>query len=62
MEAVVGGVDTHSAVHCAAAVDTMGRLLGVAEYPASADGYERLLNWLRRQGAVQRVGVEGTGA
>ena len=62
MEAVIGGVDTHSAVHCVAAVDSMGRLLGVSEFPASVDGYEQLLNWLRHRGAVQRVGVEGTGA
>ena len=34
MKAIIGGVDTHSAVHCVAAVDSMGRLLGVAGVPA----------------------------
>jgi hypothetical protein len=56
MESVIGGVDTHSAVHCVAAVDTTGRLLGWAEFPASADGYEQLLTWLRHQGVFNAWG------
>ena len=62
METITGGVDTHSAVHCVAAVDSLGRLLGWNEFPASEVGYEELLGWLRRQGDLQSVGVEGTGA
>lgn len=59
---IIGGVDTHAAVHCAAAIDTTGRLLGVAEFPASEVGYRGLLRWLRSHGQLQGVGVEGTGA
>ncbi len=59
---VIGGVDTHSAVHCAAALDTRGRLLGVAEFPASGAGYCELLSWMRGHGTVVSVGVEGSGA
>ncbi|HSH58858.1 MAG TPA: transposase [Acidimicrobiales bacterium] len=59
---VIGGVDTHAATHCAAAIDTTGRLLGVAEFPASDAGYRRLGRWLRSQGELDAVGIEGTGA
>ena len=59
---VIGGVDTHSAVHCVAALDARGRLVGVAEFPASGAGYCQLLSWMRGHGTVVSVGVEGTGA
>ena len=59
---IIGGVDTHTAIHCAAAIDTTGRLVGVAEFPASPAGYTRLTRWLRSHGALLSVGVEGTGA
>jgi transposase len=58
---VVGGVDTHSDTHTAAAVDTAGRLLGDRQFPATAAGYRQLLAWLRSFGALLIVGVEGTG-
>jgi transposase len=59
---IIGGVDTHAAVHCAAAIDTRGRLLGVGEFPATEAGYRRLHRWLESHGEVVAVGVEGTGA
>ena len=59
---VIGGVDTHAATHCAAAIDTTGRLLGVAEFPASDAGYRRLGRWLGSHGQLDAVGIEGTGA
>jgi transposase len=59
---IIGGVDTHAAVHCAAAIDTTGRLLGVGEFPATEAGYRRLHRWLGSRGQVVAVGVEGTGA
>ena len=58
--AVVGGVDTHRDTHTAAAVDSTGRLLGTATFPATRAGYEELWGWLRGLGSVERVGVEGT--
>jgi transposase len=59
---VTGGVDTHKDVHVAAALDELGRLLGVESFPTTAAGYRRLWRWLRSFGDVVAVGVEGTGA
>ena len=59
---IIGGVDTHAATHHAAAIDTRGRLLGIAAFPATNAGYTRLTGWLRSHGHVRSVGVEGTGA
>jgi hypothetical protein len=36
--AVTGGVDTHADTHVAAALDRIGGLLGVEEFPATAAG------------------------
>ncbi|GED88725.1 IS110 family transposase [Streptomyces sp. 6-11-2] len=59
---VTGGVDTHKDTHTAATIDSAGRVLGSAQFPASALGYRMLLAWLRSFGALAMVGVEGTGA
>lgn len=59
---VIGGVDTHGLTHQAAAIDAAGRILGGAEFEASAKGYRELLAWLRDHGKVRSVGVEGTGS
>jgi transposase len=58
---VFGGVDTHGRTHHAAAVDGAGRLLGDAEFPATATGYQQLRTWLSAFGRLIKVGVEGTG-
>ena len=60
--AVTGGVDTHAGSPVAAALDGIGGLLGVQEFPATPDGYARLLAWLRGFGTVHLVGIEGTGS
>ena len=60
--AVTGGVDTHADVHVAAALDSIGGLLGVQEFPATPGGYAGLLGWLGGFGAVCLVGIEGTGS
>lgn len=59
---IIGGVDTHSATHHAAVIDSHGRLLDDAQFPASPAGYAAMLTWLRRKGNLTQVGVEGTGA
>ena len=63
---VVGGVDTHKDTHTAAAIDERGRLLGCEQFPTTPRGYQDLLAWLRghagKNGRLQVVGVEGTGA
>ena len=60
--AVTGGVDTHLDLNVAAALDPVGGLLAVAEFPATAAGHRLLLGWLAGFGPVARVGVEGTGS
>lgn len=59
---ITGGVDTHKDTHTAAALDSTGRCLGNATFPASQGGYVAVLDWLRGFGRIERVGVEGTGA
>jgi transposase len=58
---VTVGVDTHLDQHVAAVIDQAGRLLDTQEFPASTRGYVALVTWAERFGAVERVGVEGTG-
>jgi len=60
--AITGGVDTHAGTHVAAALDSIGGLLGVREFPATAAGYAGLLGWLAGFGTVALVGIEGTGS
>jgi len=60
--AITGGVDTHADVHVAAALDPVGGLLGVQEFPAATAGYAQLLGWLGGFGTVCLVGIEGTGS
>ncbi len=60
---VTGGVDTHSEVHVAAALDSAtGRLLGTESFPTTTAGYHALLAWLGALGEVDGVGVESTGS
>ena len=60
--AITGGVATHADMHVAAALDPIGGLLGVQEFPATAGGYAGLLGWLGGFGTVALVGIEGTGS
>ena len=60
--AITGGVDTHADTHVAAALDPVGGLLGVREFPATAAGYAGLLGWLGGFGTVALIGIEGTGS
>jgi transposase len=59
---VTGGVDTHSDVHVAAAVDHLGGVLGSAQFRTTPAGYRKLLVWLQSFGPLHKVGVEGTGS
>lgn len=44
---VVAGVDAHTDEHHVAVVDAQRRLLGAAAFPTTAEGYARLISWLR---------------
>jgi transposase len=59
---ITGGVDTHADAHVAAALDPLGGLLGVREFPATPAGYADLLGWLAGFGTVGLAGIEGTGS
>jgi transposase len=59
---VTGGVDTHLDLNVAAALDAVGGVLGVAEFPTTVAGHRELLGWLSGFGPVARAGVEGTGS
>ncbi|MBA3282400.1 MAG: transposase [Acidimicrobiia bacterium] len=59
---VVAGVDTHKDSHVVVALDHLGRQLGASSFPSTAAGGNALVDWLRRQGALGRVGVEGCGS
>jgi transposase len=59
---ITGGVDTHKDFHVAAAVDSIGRVLGTRKFPATTTGYTTLLAWLRGFGPLALTGVEGTGS
>ena len=60
--AITGGVDTHADTHVAAALDPVGGLLGVGEFPATPAGYAQLPGWLGGFGPVCLAGIEGTGS
>jgi transposase len=62
MGTVIGGVDTHSATHHAAIIDSVGRFLASQEFSATPAGYSQMLAWMRGHGTLNTVGVEGCGA
>ena len=59
---MTAGVDTHADVHVAAVIDQVGGVLGIETFPTTAAGYADLVAWLRSNGDVDLVGVEGTGS
>ena len=61
-ELVVLGVDTHADAHVAVALDELGRRLGSTEVPVTEAGYAKLFAWAQGFGALERVGLEGSGS
>jgi transposase len=59
---IILGVDTHADQHVVAALDQHGRLLGTRAIPSTPAGYGALLAWATAHGAIERVGLEGTGS
>lgn len=56
------GVDTHKDTHHVALTDHLGRDLDDREFASTAAGVTELIAWITAAGAVERVGVEGTGS
>ncbi|MEU4820270.1 IS110 family transposase [Actinomadura sp. NPDC023710] len=59
---VIVGVDTHKDFHVAAAITTLGVLLGSKTFPTTRAGYQALVEWAHGFGSVRRAGVECTGS
>ena len=59
---VVIGVDTHKHVHVAAAMDTIGGIVGTLTIPTDTGGFQQLLDWAGGFGRVLAFGIEGTGS
>src|SRR5437764_162819 len=59
---VILGVDTPHDVHVAAVITALGVLLGTAQFPTTAAGYQALVGWVDSFGMLRRAGVEGTGS
>jgi transposase len=47
---VTVGVDTHSDIHVAVALDQLGRRLGSTTIPTTPTGYQELEAWARQLG------------
>lgn len=59
---ITAGIDTHADFHVAAAIDHNGGLLGVETFATTTGGHRDLVHWLAGFGAIDKVGVEGTGS
>jgi transposase len=56
------GVDTHADVHVCVALDRLARRLGNKSVPTKQAGYAELVGWAEGFGALDRVGIEGSGS
>jgi transposase len=56
------GIDSHKGSLAAAAVDELGRVVGVSEVANDHDGHRELLEWRRRLDGQVRIGIECSGS
>src|SRR5919106_229462 len=56
------GVDSHKSSLAAAALDQLGRVVGVREFPNDARGHDALLQWSKAHGHERAIGIEGAGS
>lgn len=61
-ERCVAGIDTHKDTHHVAVLDAVGRLLSDREFATTVEGYRQIVAFLRANGPIATVGVEGTGS
>ena len=59
---ITAGIDTHADFHVAAAIDHNGGLLGVETFTTTTGGHRDMVAWLAGFGAIDKIGVEGTGS
>ncbi|MDQ0147302.1 IS110 family transposase [Pseudarthrobacter niigatensis] len=56
------GIDTHAETHFVAVIDEHGRRLTDQEFPATAGGYRKIIEFIRANGNALSIGVECTGS
>lgn len=56
------GVDSHKSSLAAAALDELGRVVGVTEFRNDARGHAALLRWSKAQDRDRIIGIEGAGS
>jgi transposase len=56
------GVDTHRDLNVAVALDERGCVIATVAVPTTSEGHAQLLAWSRNLGAINKVGIEGTGS
>jgi transposase len=56
------GVDSHKSLLAAAALDELGRVVVVREFPNDARGHDALLRWSKVQDRDRVIGIEGAGS
>ena len=59
---VIVGVDTHTYVHVAVAIDSWGIRLRDEAFVADSGGYQALITWAETHGRIEAFGIEGTGS
>jgi transposase len=59
---VTAGADTHRDTHTVAVLNSTGYLLGVEDFPATAQGYKQTQEWIEEFGKIDCIGIEGTGS
>ncbi len=57
-----GGIDTHKNTHHVAVVDGVGQPVADREFATTPTGYTEIVAFFHSHGAVEHVGVEGTGS
>ncbi|MEA9987174.1 IS110 family transposase [Subtercola sp. RTI3] len=60
--ALFAGIDTHKNTHHVAIIDHVGRSVQDREFPTTSRGYQQIMEFLNSHGAIERVGIEGTGS
>ena len=56
------GIDSHKSSLAVAALDELGRVVGVREFPNDARGHDALLRWSKAQDRARVIGIEGAGS
>ena len=61
-DTVVGGIDPHADTIHVALVTGTGKPVSDCEFTTTTDGYRCAVEFLRAEGVLERVGVEGAGS